>query len=307
MAERTHTNDDGASSAETAIGARAVLPRHHNFPWRIVFIALLFLVSWMTYLAATGTRADLAESNLQANLIRITRYLRTKDPDIVLVGSSIAGRLLPEYFEQSGREVLNLGLDGSRPLFAFEVLRAHPKKPRLVLLETDNLFQPLMANDDVLRDAMNATTAKLGVSIPFLRPEARPLTVAYDKLKAWREKLIRGSGQAPVRPPPPTPGLPGNYGEVKSAVEALRAAATSVVLVKVPSGDGWAEPADGAARQLSQDTGLELWEPGLSIYSKEGNVLRFSDKLHLDGPSARKVSEWLVQRISQTGSRTNQH
>lgn len=305
MAERTHTNDDGASCAETAIGARAVLPRHHNFPWRIVFITLLLLASWMTYLAATGTRADLAESNLQANLIRITRYLRTKDPDIVLVGSSIVGRLLPEYFEQSGREVLSLGLDGSRPLFGFEVLARQRIKPLLVLIETETLFQPLQLNDETLREAMESSTAKLGAVVPFLRPEARPLTVAYESLKAWRENLMSGSERTPVRAPQSAPDFPANYGEVKSTVESLRNEATSVVLVKMPSGDGWAEPADVVARQLSRDAGLELWEPGLSIYSKEGDVLRFSDKLHLDGPSARKVSEWLVQRISQTG-KTNE-
>jgi transcription-repair coupling factor (superfamily II helicase) len=83
---------------------------YHRFPWRIFAYAVLLAAGWWVFVGWSGWRADLAESNLQANLIRITRYLRAESPDVVLVGSSIGGRLVPEYFELEGREFHNLGL-----------------------------------------------------------------------------------------------------------------------------------------------------------------------------------------------------
>ncbi len=277
------------------------VPSHHCFPWRVVLVAVLLVAGWMAFLGITGTRADLAESNLQANLIRITRYLRTPSPDTVLVGSSIAGRLLPEYFPGDGSEVLNLGLDGSRPLFGFEVLAAHEQTPRVVLLETATLFQPLKVNDETLREAMQSTTAKLGASVPFLRPEVRPITVAYEKLKAWREGLGAGRVQPPVssKADAPTDELPFTYAGVKNAIIDLKSKGTEVILIKIPAGDGWAMPLDGPALHLANELGLTVLQPGADIYAHEGDVLRYSDGLHLDTPSAKKVSTSIAAKIGK--------
>jgi hypothetical protein len=260
----------------------------------------------MAFLSLTDTRADLAESNLQANLIRITRYLRAPAPDTVLVGSSIAGRLLPDYFPSDMPEVLNLGLDGSRPLFAFEVLQAGPEAPRRVLLETATLFQPLDVNDATLREAMHATTAKLGAKVPFLRPEVRPVTVVYEKLKAWREGLGAGRAQAPISSETNVAAgdFPVTYEDVKKAIVDLQSQGTEVVLIKIPAGEGWAMPQDGAGRRLADELGLSLLQPGAEIYAQEGDVLRYSDGLHLDAASAKKVIAWIAARLAP--SRRNQ-
>jgi hypothetical protein len=275
--------------------------RHHHFPWRIVALTVLLVAAWMAYLTFTGTRADLAESNLQANLIRITRYLRAPAPDTVLVGSSIAGRLLPDYFPSDMPEVLNLGLDGSRPLFAFEVLQAGREAPRRVLIETATLFQPLDVNDATLREEMHATTAKLGAKVPFLRPEVRPVTVVYEKLKAWREGLGAGRAQPPIRSETnvATGDLPATYEDVRKAIMNLQAKGTEVILIKIPAGEGWAMPQDGAGRRLVDELGLTLLEPGAAIYAQEGDVLVYSDGLHLDASSAKKVSAWLANRLAK--------
>lgn len=276
---------------------------HYRFPWRILLIAALLVAGWMAFLGITGTRADLAESNLQANLIRITRYLRTPSPDTVLVGSSIAGRLLPEYFPTDGPEVLNLGLDGSRPLFGFEVLANHEQAPRLVLLETATLFQPLMVNDETLREAMASTTAQLSAKVPFFRPEVRPVTVAYEKLKAWREGLGAGRAQPPISVGDRgvTHERPTTYESVKNAILDLRAKGSEVILIKIPAGEGWAMPEGGAERQLADELGLKIVQPGTEIYAREGDVLRFSDGLHLDKPSAEKVSTSISTDVAKRG------
>lgn len=277
-------------------------PDYRRFPWRIFVLAALLSSAWLAMTFWAGWRADLAESNLQANLIRITRYLNAESPDIVLVGSSISGRLLPEYFDLSGRQVLNLGLDGSGPLFAFEVLSQAPQPPGLVLLECDSLFRPLSPNDEILRESMESTTANLSEYIALFRPEVRPITVAYARLKSWRDGMAQGRRRSPEH----TAGqdgeeLPHNYELIKEKVSALKARGSRIILVDVPAGEGWATPLGGAARRLAAEFDLEVLEPGLEIYRTEGDILRFTDGLHLDGPSAAMVSRAIAAHLEQSG------
>src|ERR1035437_3685683 len=88
----------------------------------ILMLAVGILAAYVILIRAGGIRAELAESNLQANLIRISRYEHERPAEFVIAGSSIAGRLLPTYFQELGMDVQNLGLDGSSTLFAFEVI-----------------------------------------------------------------------------------------------------------------------------------------------------------------------------------------
>jgi hypothetical protein len=271
----------------------------HHFPWRIFAFAGIIALTWLAVTAWTGLRADLAESNLQANLIRITRYLQADSPGIVLAGSSISGRLLPEFFDLQVRELHNLGLDGSGPSFAFEVMSKGANRPEIVLLEADTLFRPLSANDAVLRAAMTSTTAKLSKQIPLVRPEVRPLTVAYAKLKSWRDSAAQGRQRTPEIIRDDKTEIPENYDSVKKEVTALMGQGTQVVLVNMPDGEGWAMPLSGPAKKLADELGLDVLEPGSDIYLAEGDVLRFTDGLHLDGPSAAKVSETLAIRLQE--------
>jgi hypothetical protein len=58
-------------------------------------------------------------------------------------------------------------------------------------------------------------------------------------------------------------------------------------------------PIAGPAKQLAEELELEVLEPGAEVYEAEGDVLRFTDGLHLDGPSAAKVSETLAIRVRE--------
>ncbi len=272
---------------------------NRRFPVRILLLAAVLLVAWMAVTALTGSRADLAESNLQANLIRITRYLNGPPPDAVLVGSSIAGRLLPDYFRPAGLNVANLGLDGSRPLFAFEILDRKGEPPRRILVDTSTLFQPLTANDDTLRNAMNSPTVGLSSVVPALRPEMRPSSVIYEKFKALRESTGGGISREPMVPRPdtsPAP-LPETYGAIKAHLQKYQQAGAEIIFLEIPQGAGWADFAQGPARQLAAELNAPFWQPGPEIYQTSGNTLRFSDGLHLNGPSARLISEWVAGKV----------
>ena len=266
-----------------------------SFPLRIFLITGFLLLCWLGTVQWAGWEADLAESNLQANLLRISRYLGEPKPEVVLVGSSVGGRLLPSYFAEHGAKVLNLGLDGSRPLFGFEVLDAGRKPPATVLLDTSALFQPLGENDIALRDAMTSPTARMDKVLPFFRPESRPSSVIYNQFKSIRDSLGSGKARNPRRPGPAAASfeIPATYSEVADRIRELQKRGTRVVILDIPRGEGWAEPAQGAVAALAAEIELPILEPGPAIYAREGDMLRFSDGLHLDAPSARKVSAWL--------------
>jgi len=265
----------------------------------ILLLAMVLMLAYMGALRFTGCRADLAESNMQANLIRINRYLNLKAPQNVLVGSSVAGRLLPEYFTDSNTDVVNLGLDGSRPLFAFEILSRHPEKPARLLLDTSTLFQPISANDVVMREAMKSPTVSLAEIIPILRPDSRPSSLLYDRLKTLKEVTTGGTSRAPfgsesVKAPVE---IPSTYSSLRDALNGFRDEGIEVVFVEIPRGPGWAAPSKGWAPTLAEELNVKFLEPGPEIFRAEGDVLRFSDGFHLDGPSARKVAHYIGKSL----------
>lgn len=265
----------------------------------ILALAGIFLGGYAVLLHVTGIGADLAESNFQSNLIRISRYFREKPAPVVLAGSSVAGRLLPEYFLEQSIEVQNLGLDGSRPLFAFEVIRMRPALPPTILVDTSTLFQPLMENDATLRGAIGSTGWKIATIFPPMRPENRPSSILYSRVKARKESATlghelpayRNEGMAEIK------SLPQNvaqrwvpedqYALVRDALNEFQKDGCRVVLTSIPRGSGWGEVSPPMVRQLAADLKLPLWEIGSSMADER---LRFSDGMHLDVPSARKAA-----------------
>jgi hypothetical protein len=125
------------------------------------------------------------------------------------------------------------------------------------------------------------------------------LTVAYAKLKSWRDSAAQGRQRTPEIIRDENNEIPENYDSVKKEVTALMGQETQVVLVNMPDGEGWAMPLSGPAKKLADELGLDVLEPGSDIYLTEGDVLRFTDGLHLDGPSAAKVSETLAIRLQE--------
>src|SRR5262245_7452517 len=113
--------------SRTAYGVPAAV--HPGPSWqarRIGLVALLLLAGWRLLLVAI-LPAEFAGSPYQQNLLRIERLQRRVEAGAglsnVLVGTSIAGRFLPEYFSGTSLAGLaNLGLDGTTPAFALEAL-----------------------------------------------------------------------------------------------------------------------------------------------------------------------------------------
>lgn len=272
----------------------------------ILTLAALLLAGYATLLYATGARAQLAESNLQANLIRISNYLHEPPAPVALVGSSVAGRLLPEYFSENGISIQNVGLDGSRPLFAFEILRMRKSLPAVILVDTSVLFQPLMSNDDTLRESVENPTFQAGKWFPPLRPSFRPSSLLYSRIKSFRDSRGGGVAQPAERATEPEnrPVAVGKvawdpqdqFDAVRSALKNFQTHGADVRLLAIPRGAGWGTSMEGLERRLANELGLPVMEPGPTL-AAGGAHLVFSDGLHLDVPSAKRVSGEISRRL----------
>src|SRR5262245_21048939 len=148
----------------------------------ILGLTVLLLIVWSGLLRLLPSRATLAESNFQANLIRLQRSLSsTSKPPAALIGSSITGRILPEYFEGTPLAgSVNLGLDGSGPALALEMVDRMKAPPSLLLIEANLLPVPPSANDTELRKTVDGWWFKLASRVDVLRAESRPSSLLYS-------------------------------------------------------------------------------------------------------------------------------
>ena len=266
-------------------------------PLQIVVLAVLLCGGYYATCRGTGLRAPLAESNLQANLTRLEHYYLDPAPEhsIVLAGSSISGRLLPSYFEEAGLPVQNMGLDGSRPAFVFELLRGAPKLPAMLLVESAHLFDPLQENDKLLREQLQSPGFTMARHFPLLRAEYRPSGLVYTWLKSRRD--ARGGGL--VLPPEghwPISIIPPEYQRIWNQLADFKAKGVKVAILEVPSHAAWGVPAHDSATQLAQELDIPYLQPGVAL-AQRGVALEFSDGQHLNLQSARVVAQEIVNEL----------
>lgn len=277
-----------------------VTPSKNSNALEILLFALVLLAGYSLFQKATGSQAVLLESNLQSNLARISRYLHAPKVDTVLVGSSVAGRLLPQYFKDQGVEVINLGLDGCRTLYGLEIVQQRKDLPRTVLVDTSALFMEANANEATLREAVSSPTFHMGEGFTPFRPENRPLSLLYWWMKKFSDRkggarthlawLPNQAKEAPFVKDGEVAAEDRNDRAIKEVLMALKSKGVNVLLVEIPRAEGWGHPRGGKLRKISEETGVSLLEPGVEI-AGTSDTLRFTDGLHLDVPSAKKVSE----------------
>lgn len=271
----------------------------------IVALALAGLAAWRFVLVRTGWAARFGESNYQANLIRIEGYLsRPSTPSVVLVGSSVAGRLRPEFFPaRPGLDPDTLGLDGSTPLVGLEVVAQRKEKPALVLVETYMLDRPPNRNDAGLLAALDSPGMELARRDPLFRTASRPSSLLYSWLKSRREV------EAPGRPPVPGGGTTAasagpRDGRAAAAarhwperLRQLQAAGIQVAFVDVPVGEASLEgldTSDDTAAGLARLLGLPRLDLRAELFRRQV-PLRYTDGIHLTAGSARQAAAVLTE------------
>lgn len=304
-------------------------PQRHRDAVRIVFLALILTVVFVVIARLGHWQAQLAESNFQANLIRLQAFLFGPPPRAVLVGSSLSGRLLPGYFEGTSLAPLdNLGLDGSGPLYGLNLALARPES--IVIIEANNLLRSRNENDLTLDQAVGGVEFRLGGRIPALQAQWRPSSVLYSWMKLRKtgdRRLDSGvrsqeSGvlsqeaggtvtestnsaiQQSLTQYSNTSSLQVTSGpaeELREKVKALQERGCRVVFVRLPTGQ---READNPAFALSAALARELKVPELDLRAEcagRGETLSYTDGLHLTPGSAREVSRLIAELIQRQG------
>ena len=247
-------------------------------------------------------RAELAETNFQANLIRLQSWRLEAPPPNVIIGSSIAGRLLPGNFAGTPlASMANLSLDGSGPELGLRLVLARSNPPPRVFIEFHRLGKPWNANDDTLLAALREPGFALAGAVPGLRADARPTTLLYAWLKRRQD-------------PPPTPAShpatnavvrsvaagafvrPEWFGHFAGQVAELRQRGCEVILIRMPVGRENPAAAEAAndADALAHDLGLRLVDLNREAI-RRGLNLSYTDGLHLSSGSARQICSLLAE------------
>jgi len=281
----------------------------------ILLFALVLLAGYALFQKVTDSQAVLLESNLQSNLARISRYLHAPKVETVLVGSSVAGRLLPQYFKDRGVEVINLGLDGCRTLYGLEIIQQRKDLPRTVLVDTSALFMEANANESTLREAVSSPTFQMGEGFTPFRPENRPLSLLYWWMKKFSDRkggsrlhkacLPDKAKTDPYVKDGESDREDANDRAIKEMLMALKSKGVNVLLVEIPRAEGWGQPRGGKLRKISEESGVSLLEPGVEI-AETTAILRFTDGLHLDVPSAKMVSTQICGSLQKQSHKNAQ-
>jgi len=288
------------------------MPRNRQ-ALRIVWLAALLAALFALFVRLIPWRAELAETNFQANLIRLESFLFDPPPHAVVVGSSFTGRLLPDYFQSTPlAPVANLGLDGSSPTFGLALTLRRP--PPIVLVEENTLLLPWDANDDLLSAATNSVQFRLSRSFPMLRARSRPSSVLYSWLKLRRRgtegapseslqfqpqtDVSRDTGAAAAKPTPPTPA-----GDVlRAEMKELLARGSRIVLFRLPAGPP-SLVEDNAAYGLGEQLAREFHLKELNLVAecyRRREVPVYTDGMHLTPGSARQLSRLLAQLLAES-------
>jgi hypothetical protein len=260
-------------------------------------------LSW-TLPHTTWWRAELAETNFQANLIRLQAFAIGPPPKAVIVGSSLSGRLLPSYFENTWLSpVANLGLDGSSASFGLGLSAERP--PGLVLVELNTILKPHDNNDELLDSTVRSFGFQLSRRLPPLQARGRPSSVLYS----WIKSHQRGRpGSEPLPAPSVVASKPETQGaspiqntqlvrdEIRAQIQKLVSLGSRVVLVRLPWGNR--NEASNPAFEFGGDLARELKLAQIDLEqecARRGHVLRYTDGLHLAPASAREASRTLAE------------
>jgi hypothetical protein len=287
----------------------------------IICLSALLVAGYAIFARVAPWRAKLAETNFQANLIRLQAFLFDPQPRAVLVGSSISGRLLPDYFDKTQlAPMANLGLDGSSALFGLDLTLTRP--PQVVIVEVNTLLKQPDANDQLLAATIHSPSFRLSGYLPILRAQSRPSSMLYSWLKLRRNNPAAISPDVPPAAPPtsafslqpsalphsaptiPSPSSEASYAatrdRLRAQIQALRTRGCHIVLVRLPAGHQSASDNQAThdfCDNLAQEFNLRQLDLGAELSSR-GRPISYTDGMHLTPSSAREASRLLAELLA---------
>ena len=294
-------------STKTAV----TLQKKHgvSFALGVALFALVFAFAYSFAVDQLHRKAEFAESNFQANLLRLGEFLHGSNPSgAVLVGSSMSARLLPSFFQDLHPS--NLALDGSSGRTGLRFLIDSKRPLRVVLIEENTITRPSGDNEALLIEATREPQMRAAGWLPFLRAAYRPSSIVYSALKKWTDQT-RGAPAAALNPSVAAPvnistadreSVERNLRRAVEMIHILREKGTQVLIYRLPMGQR--QPGPNALHQALPEVPFVDVEAELKTL---GHVPCYSDGMHLVAPSARFAAQVLKNALAKSGllSRTN--
>lgn len=263
----------------------------------IAGVATLFVLLNALLVSSTGSFGYFSATGYSSNIARVHDLEKKEQHGTIMLGSSITGRLLPEFFQEQGLQVTNLGIDGGGAATAVELFLDTDVRTEVLVVETNGLrFRPRPAGEVVL-GARSTVGFKLAHQFPVVQPQYRPSAVLYTRLKRWKDT---NSGQT-LRGEVNLEGVPEvnvwNEEYIRSVVLRISQRAEKIYFVSIPSKAPTPEVSKRFFKELSQADSKFVFVD-LSEEMKDEGLL-FTDQVHLSMPSARRVSQRLVEVLAQ--------
>ena len=279
----------------------------------ILGLTLLLAAGFALVARVAAWRAEIAETNSQANVIRLQAFLFDASPRAVLVGSSLFGRLLPSCFEGTPiTPVANLGLDGSGAVFGLDLVLRRP--PPLVFVEVNTLLNPANANEEVMADTLRSLHFRAAKFLPVLRADFRPSSILYSWAKSQRTQTREftprpnSAAAAPTNPPASVSLAPFDAAcspeiraKLRSQIRALQDRGCRVVLVRMPASRRFTS-ANNRSFALGDELAKELKLPQYDLDDecvRRGIAVKYTDGVHLSPQAAREAARVLAELAEQ--------
>lgn len=256
-------------------------------------------------LRMSGGKTLKSESNYFSSVARIQTETQG-NPKIMMLGSSMTGRLGDRAQRFDG--VANLGCDGGSAVVTLRAMD-HGQLPTapLMIIESNSLSFELEHRGKEIGEAIDSHWFQVGIKKPNLGATARPTAFAYSWLMARKPGADPNASLEPlpirtkpsVLDPSEAPELDEKsvalVDEVTGMLDRLRKKGCEFLIVTLPPASPAGSLQAKIPRAIAAKSGVRWWD--LTEGLPDGTVA-FSDGLHLDGPSARKVMLTLMREVN---------
>lgn len=275
----------------------------------LIFCGFL-LIGWQALTHYAHWKVRFADSNFQANRMRLQSFvLDARDP-VILAGSSVTARLIPAYFTQTAfPRVTNLGLDGCVVAFALEIIAERPLTEHpIIVVEQYSMLLDTISNEETIREVITPAGLRLPALSGSLRADVRPTALIYSALKERRDKKGGFPGPKiliPRKMADLTPEEIKHLERNRSALRALQKKGARLVFMRIPCGETEG-PIGERAPDFFTDLAADLHSPVIDIpilMRKNGLHLRYSDGLHLVSSSAQDVCRLLAAELESVSAK----
>lgn len=246
-------------------------------------------------LRAVGGKTTKCESNYFSSIARMQSQAMDR-PEVVLLGSSMTGRLADRAVPVSG--IGNIGCDGGSAVVTLRAIdRGELPLPAKPVIEANTLAYELDGRGGEMGGAVGRDWFKVGVKVPQLSATARPTAFAYSWLITKKDGVAEVSSDLlPITSKPrvlsgvPMPELSSEESALVEQIVAMldrqRERGAEPMLLVLPPGLEMGSREQRVADAVAIRSGVSWWD--LTDGLPE-DAVGFTDGIHMDTPSVGKT------------------